>query len=133
MVMQIKHLFLFFFLMLVVGQDTLLCQTSFASVAEESVQVHFTGKNHWVCSSSVGGYVQCTAASRDLTSSMKVQSSECYKSLTMEKKLEVELPPAQIQREESIVLSLPLPSLVTLEMEMTRRKLLIARAECASI
>ena len=38
------------------------------------------------------------AASRDLTSSIKVQLSECYKSLAMEKKLEVELPPAQIQR-----------------------------------
>ena len=30
-------------------QDTLLCQTSFSSIAEESVQAHFTNKNHWVC------------------------------------------------------------------------------------
>jgi len=52
-----------------------------------------------VYSSSVGGYAQVydSVASRDLNSSMKVQLSECYKSLAMEKKLEVELPPAQIQ------------------------------------
>ena len=37
------------------------------------------------------------AASGDLNSSMKVQLNECYKSLAMEKKFEVELPPAQIQ------------------------------------
>ena len=31
-------------------QDTLLHrQTSFSSIAEESVQAHFTNKNHWVC------------------------------------------------------------------------------------
>ena len=85
-------------------QDTLLCQTLFASFAEESVQVHFTGKIHWVCPSSVSGYVQVyvSAASWQLTSSMKVQLSECYKSLAKEKKLEVELPPAQISTEESL-------------------------------
>ena len=55
-------------LLLKEGDTVLLCQ-SFASLAEESVQVHFTGKNHWVCSSSVGGYVRVynSAASRDLT------------------------------------------------------------------
>lgn len=78
----------------------MLRHTSSASVAEESVEVNFTGKNHWVYSSSISGYVLVydSVASRDLTSSTKVQLSECYKSLAMEKKLEVELPPAQIQR-----------------------------------
>ena len=51
--------------------DTLLCQTSFASVDEESVQVHFAGKNSWVCSSSISGYVRVydSATSKNLTSS----------------------------------------------------------------
>ena len=81
-------------------QDTLLCQTSFTSIAEESVQVHFTGKNHWVCSSSIGGYVRMydSATSKNLTSSMKVQLSECHKSLAKYKRLAIELPPAQIQQ-----------------------------------
>ena len=29
-------------------QDTLLCQTSFSAVSEESVQIHHTRKNNWV-------------------------------------------------------------------------------------
>ena len=28
-------------------QDTLLCQTSFSAVSEESVQIHHTRKNNW--------------------------------------------------------------------------------------
>ena len=39
-----------------------------------------------------------SASPKNLTSSMKVQLSECYKSLAMDKKLAVELPPAQIQQ-----------------------------------
>ena len=74
-----------------------------------------------------------SASPKNLTSSMKVQLSECYKSLAMDKKLAVELRPAQIQQGESIVGSSPLPSPVTLRVEMTRPKLLIARVECASI
>ena len=47
------------------------------------------------------------------------------------KKLEVKLLPAG--REESILISLLLSSIATLQMEITRRELPIARAECASI
>ena len=34
-------------------QDTVLSQTSFSTIAEESIEIHHTGKNHWVCSTSI--------------------------------------------------------------------------------
>lgn len=110
----------------------MLRQTSSASVAEESV--YFTGINHWVCSSSIGGYVLVydSVASRDLTSSTKVPLSECYKSL-WKRNLKLNCLQLKSSGEESIEVSLPLPSLVTLQVEMTRRKFPIARAECATI
>ena len=40
------------------GQDTLLCETSFSVVSEESVQIHHTWKNHWVCSTSINEHLQ---------------------------------------------------------------------------
>jgi len=39
-------------------QDTLLCQTSFSVVSEESVQIHHTRKNHWVCSTSINEHLR---------------------------------------------------------------------------
>jgi hypothetical protein len=80
-------------------QDTLLAQTSFSTAVEESIQIHFTGQNHWVCSTSIGGYIRVydSAGSTQLTSSMEVQLTDCYKSLISANKLEVELPPVQVQ------------------------------------
>ena len=81
-------------------QDPLLSQTSFAVAADESVQIHHTGQNHWVCSSSIGGCVKVydSSPSKKLTQSMEVQLCKCYKTAVKEKKLAVELPPVQIQR-----------------------------------
>ena len=39
-------------------QDTLLCQTSFSAVSEESVQIHHTRKNNWVCSTSINEHLR---------------------------------------------------------------------------
>ena len=39
-------------------QDTLLCQTSFSAVSEESVQIHHTMKNNWVCSTSINEHLR---------------------------------------------------------------------------
>lgn len=80
-------------------QDSLLFQTSLSPVVDESVQIHFTGQNHWVCSTSIGRYVRVydSSGSKQWTSSMEVQLTECYKSLVDGDKLEVELPPVQVQ------------------------------------
>ena len=39
-------------------QDTLLCQTSFSAVSEESVQIHHTRKNNRVCSTSINEHLR---------------------------------------------------------------------------
>lgn len=81
-------------------QDTVLSQTSFVPVNEECIQIHHTGHDHWVCSTSIGGFVQLydSIPCKQLTSSMKVQLSQCYHTLVKNNLLEVELPPRQIQR-----------------------------------
>ena len=81
-------------------QDTVLSQTSFSTIAEESIQIHHTGKNHWVCSTSIDGHLRVydSSSSKRLTSSMEVQLAECYKNLATGSTLAVELPPAQVQR-----------------------------------
>ena len=80
-------------------QDTLLCQTSFA-VTDESVQIHHTGKNHWVCSTSINGHLRVydSSSSKNITSSMEIQLAECYQTLATDRTLAVELPPAQTQQ-----------------------------------
>ena len=80
-------------------QDTVLSQKYFLQINEESVQIHHTGHEHWVCSTSIGGFVRLydSMGSELLTSSLEVQLAECYQSLAQDSKLEVELPPAQLQ------------------------------------
>ena len=39
-------------------QDTLLCQTSFSAVSEESVQIHHTRKINWVCSMPINEHLR---------------------------------------------------------------------------
>ena len=80
-------------------QNPLLCQSSFCPVVDESVQIHFTRQSHWVCSTSIGGYLRVfdSAGSKKLSKSMKAQLAEIYKSLVQGNILEVELPPIQIQ------------------------------------
>ena len=39
-------------------QDTLLYQTSFSAVSEESVQIHHTRKNNWLCSTSINEHLR---------------------------------------------------------------------------
>ena len=39
-------------------QDTLLCQTSFSAVSEESVQIHHTRKNNWVCLTPINEHLR---------------------------------------------------------------------------
>ena len=81
-------------------QDTLLCQTSFSAVTDESVQIHHTGKNHWVCSTSINGHLRVydSSSSKNITSSMEIQLAECYQTLATDRTLAVELPPAQTQQ-----------------------------------
>ena len=81
-------------------QDTVLSQTSFSTVAEESIQIHHTGKNHWVCSTSMDGHLRVydSSSCKRLTSSMEVQLAKCYKNLATGSTLAVELPAAQVQR-----------------------------------
>ena len=81
-------------------QDTVLSQTSFSAITQESIQIHHTGKNHWVCSTSIGGHLRVydSSSCKRLTSSMEVQLAECYKNLATGSTLAVELPPAQIQQ-----------------------------------
>ena len=83
-------------------QDTLLCQTSFSAVTDESVQIHHTGKNHWVCSTSINGHLRVydSSSSKNITSSMERQLAECYQTLATDRTLAVELPPAQTQQGE---------------------------------
>ena len=54
-------------------QNLLLCQSSFCPVVDESVQIHFTSQNHWVCSTSIGGYLRVydSAGSKNLNASME--------------------------------------------------------------
>ncbi|PFX30308.1 Retrovirus-related Pol polyprotein [Stylophora pistillata] len=81
-------------------QDTLLCQTSFSAVTDESVQIHLTGKNHRVCSTSINGHLRVYdgLSSKNSTSSMEVQLAECYQTLATDRTLAVELPLAQTQQ-----------------------------------
>ena len=83
-------------------QNSLLCQSSFCPVVDESIQIHFTRQNHWVCSTSIGGYLRVydSAGSKRLNASMEAQLAEIYKSLVQGNHLEVELPPVQIQNGE---------------------------------
>ena len=39
-------------------QDTLLCRISFPAVSEESVQIHHTRKNNWLCSTSINEHLR---------------------------------------------------------------------------
>ena len=39
-------------------QDTMLCQTLFSAVSEESDQIHQTRKNNWVCSASINEHLR---------------------------------------------------------------------------
>lgn len=60
-------------------QDPVLCQTQFVPVREAAAQIHYTGKQHWVCSTFIGGLrVYDSSGSKTLTSSMKVQLTEIY-------------------------------------------------------
>ena len=81
-------------------QDPLLCQTSFSAAVDESIQIHFTGQNHWVCSTSIGGLVRVydSSSCKKLTPSMEVQLSECYRTAVKDRNLEVEMPSTQIQQ-----------------------------------
>ena len=64
------------------------------------LQIHYTGKHHWVCSTSIGGYVRLfdSGGPSKLTSSLMVQLAECYGCLAENNKLVVEMPPTQKQR-----------------------------------
>ena len=81
-------------------QDTLLCQTFLSAVTDESVQIHHTGKKHWVSSTSINGHLRVydSSSSKNFTSSMEIQLAECYQTLATDRTLAVELPPAQTQQ-----------------------------------
>ena len=83
-----------------VGKIRFWAKRLFVPVNEECIQIHHTGHDHWVCSTSIDGFVRLYDSMRckQLTSSMKVQLSQCYHTLVKNNLLEVELPPRQIQR-----------------------------------
>lgn len=63
-------------------QDPLLAQTSFECTSSEGVQIHHTGKYHWITSSSTSGTVNVyDSMFSDLTQSTEKQLVECYRTL----------------------------------------------------
>ncbi|CAB3978706.1 Hypothetical predicted protein [Paramuricea clavata] len=117
-------------------QDTILSQTSFVPVKEECIQIHHTGHDHWVCSTSINGFVRLydSMHCKQLTPSMKVQLSQCYHTLVKNNLLEVELPPRQIQPVNSTVVFLQSPSLLNLQLVTpTHRMLPTTKAKCVNI
>jgi hypothetical protein len=61
-------------------QDPLLSQLSFDRCTSEGVQIHNTGKIHWITSSSIGGQPVSVYDSLydDLTESSEKQLAQCY-------------------------------------------------------
>ena len=61
-------------------QDPLLSQLSFDRCTSEGIQIHNTGKIHWITSSSIGGQPITVYDSLydDLTESSEKQLAQCY-------------------------------------------------------
>ena len=60
-------------------QDPLLSYLSFERCTSEGIQVHNTGKIHWLASSSIGGHpVSVYDSLYDLTESTDKQLAQCY-------------------------------------------------------
>ena len=93
-------------------QSPLLSQNSgFCPVKDESIQIHHTGKFHWVTSSSIGGNVQVYDSmfeGGELSSSLQIQLAQIYMTLIKEedgneeegngyKYLELKVPALQVQ------------------------------------
>ena len=82
-------------------QDPVLSQTSFECCPGEGVQIHNTGKTHWVTSSSMGGQPIAVYDSlfNDLTESTEKQLAECYRGfIDVASQLRIEMCPAQLQK-----------------------------------
>ena len=82
-------------------QDTLLAQTSFSRCTSEGVQIHHTGKIHWITSSSIGGQQVNVYDSlyADLTDSTEKQLAQCYQNyIDHAGQLHVKMPLIQQQK-----------------------------------
>ena len=87
-------------------QLTVLSQNNgFCPVSSESIQIHHTGKFHWVTSCSIGGHIAVYDSKYtvgDLSPSLQVQLAQIYRLAIQEedgdKCLEIKVPAVQQQR-----------------------------------